>query len=139
MLAARRVVLQSPTAAAVARRGFMSSMQARLAEHYTKQEVGAGDVVTHHNGTQSYVVSTPPEHDRRFDRPAGAFQSYGTLAPETGPAADAPPQRAHSSSSASPTHPTTTRQALDGSLAERNAPPSADVGRKGLGAWADRK
>ncbi|EJD45978.1 hypothetical protein AURDEDRAFT_113880 [Auricularia subglabra TFB-10046 SS5] len=136
MLAARRVVLAS---SAAARRGFTSSMQARLAEHYTKQEVAGGDVVTHHNGTQSYVVSTPPEHDRRFDRPAGAFQTYGTLAPETGPATDAPAARPHSSSSASPAHPTTTRQALDGTLADRNAPPSADVGRKGLGAWADRK
>ncbi|KZV90618.1 hypothetical protein EXIGLDRAFT_720216 [Exidia glandulosa HHB12029] len=124
-----------------AARLFTTSRAARLAEHYTKQEQPAGDMVVNHNGTRAYVVSTPPHPaDAQFDVPPGPFQTtQGSLAPETGPAASAPQQRPYSSSSASPAHPTTTRQAMEGTLADRNPAPAAKDGVKGLGAWADRK
>lgn len=121
-------------------RRFATTRTARLADHYTKAEQSdAGAVVTHDNGVQAYVVSSPPsELDKQFDVPPGPFET-ATLAPETGPSAPAPPQRPHSSSSASPAHPTTTRQALEGTLADRNNTPTPKDGQKGLGAWADRK
>ncbi|KAH7106231.1 hypothetical protein BKA62DRAFT_803988 [Auriculariales sp. MPI-PUGE-AT-0066] len=124
-----RIASRLPARAAVfvQRRTLTRTSPLSLAEQYSKADAGTSEVFTRHCGTPTYVVSSTPDADAAFDVPAGAFTSQ-SIAADLGPAADAPPQRPHSSTSSSPAHPTTTRQATNGTLASRNSPPTGQKG-----------
>jgi len=106
-----------------------------LADSYEKHQDYAPEVVTRPDGRRTSYVKAG-EEDSHYDVPAGPFTGSHF---EVGAKTDEPERGPPSSTSASPAHPSTTRKAQDGTLAERNPGPSIEQGKQGLGAWANRK
>ncbi|KAG9092165.1 hypothetical protein FRC06_000221 [Ceratobasidium sp. 370] len=77
---------------------------------------------------KTYVVSEPVENEKPFGVPAGVYSSGE---PRKGDATKASCSLPGSSSSASPAHPTLSKQARNDELAQCNVWPSEKQGRMG--------
>jgi hypothetical protein len=132
-----RVLLSRPTQ--ISRALFSTSVSSKHgSDHYQKQQDASPEVVTRPDGRKAYVVSHPEESDKTYDVPSGPFPTTSPNLPFE-VASESPPEIRRSSTSASPGHPTTTRQAVEQTLTDRNPPPDETQGKTGLHAWKDRK
>ncbi|KAG8777305.1 hypothetical protein FRC12_000439 [Ceratobasidium sp. 428] len=77
---------------------------------------------------KTYVVTEPVENEKPFGVPSGVYSSGEPLKGDATKASSSLPR---SSSSASPAHPTLSKQAQNDELAERNAWPSEEAGKLG--------
>ncbi|ODN82476.1 hypothetical protein L198_07698 [Cryptococcus wingfieldii CBS 7118] len=91
---------------------------------------------THHDSESHAATSAPPEA-----LPPHLESDYSAEATEPAPSNLKPSsQIPHSSSAVDPPHPVLSQQAKDGTLAERNTQPTAEMGRQGNDeAWKHRK
>ncbi|KAF8602990.1 hypothetical protein BDV93DRAFT_544923 [Ceratobasidium sp. AG-I] len=119
----------------ILRRTIHTTSRLRSQKPYEKsgQEVGSSTT----SGAKTYVVSQPLENEKPYGVPSGVYSSGEKHKAD---ASDVSSSLPPSSSSASPAHPTTTKQALSGDLADRNAGPSEEQGKLGRDkASANRK
>ena len=79
-------------------------------------------------GGKTYVVSEPLENEKPFGVPSGVYSSGEPTKADPSKVSSSLP---HSSSSASPPHPKTTKDAQSGKLSDRNAWPSEEQGKLG--------
>lgn len=63
-----------------------------------------------HNGSKTYVVSSPDPKDTHYEVPSGAFATSASYAPATATSAPNGQSFPHSSSSTSTAHPNTTNR-----------------------------
>ncbi|KAG8706810.1 hypothetical protein FRC08_000850 [Ceratobasidium sp. 394] len=107
----------------ILRRTLHTTSRLRAYQQFEK----GGDEVGSASG-KTYVVSEPVENEKPFGVPAGVYSSGEPLKGDATKASSSLPP---SSSSASPAHPTLSKQALNDELAERNAWPSEKQGKMG--------